>query len=62
MAKMCKERNFDSKLYSGHLEELSVVLKERFAVPCLVFHINPFNTLGGQLLCQSCKSYAQRKC
>jgi hypothetical protein len=31
MAKIIKESNSDPKLYSGHLEELSNVIRERFA-------------------------------
>jgi hypothetical protein len=34
VAKIIKENNFNSKLYSGHLEQLNSVFKERFAQLC----------------------------
>jgi hypothetical protein len=48
--KISKESGFDSKFYSGHLKEMSVLFKERFAhmrkseVP-MIFHVSPINTL-----------------
>jgi hypothetical protein len=61
-----KESNFDTKSHSAQFEELNHIFKEvvaelREIEPVMIFHVNPFSTVGNSFFTKAINAIYEAK-